>query len=130
MDGQVSDLPLDAVAELLGLGPCPLQGDDHIAQGHAVGAGVQIVAPIAGRIARLQLEHGEAQHIRGPVDVPGGQVDGVDARVIRDQNVDLAQGRDALGVQGGLHAALDVPGHGDVQQRGFFVGQIQLQFRH
>ena len=130
MDGEITHLALDAVAEFLCLGLGALQGDDHVAQGDGIAAGVHVVGPVRGGIARLQLEHGEGKHVRGPVDVPGGLVDAVDADIVGDEDVDLAEGGDALGIQGGLHAALDVPGHGDIEQAGLFIGQIQLELSH
>ena len=114
VDGQVTNLPLDGVAELLRLGAGALQGDDHIAQGDGIGAGIHVILPVTGGIAGLTLEHGEREHIRGTVDIPCGLVDAVDANIICDENVDLAQGGDALGIQSRLHTALDVPGHGDI----------------
>ena len=104
VDGEVADLPLEAVAVFPGLGFRVLQGDGHVAQGQQARLGIEIAAQIRRQPAGGEVEHGERQHVRGGVDPAGGQIDGPDALVVGDEHVDLAVCRNALGLQGGADA--------------------------
>ena len=126
VDGQVAHLPAGGVAEFLGLGDCPFQGDAHIPQGHQAGVRIFVFRPVRGQLSGRQLKHGEAQHIRGAVNVSGGAVDFPDARIIRDQDVDLALGRHALGLQHGIDARADVGGNNQALQAALLEYQIDL----
>lgn len=94
---QIRQLPAVGVPVLLRLRLYPLHGDDHIPQGHIAGAGVGVLH--AGQLTGRQLELREAQHVGGAIHPPHVQIDGVDARVARDQHVHLAGKVHPLGGQ-------------------------------
>ena len=118
MDGQVGRLPLRAVAVLRPLGFRPLQGEHHVPQRDQSGARVGLYVVQGGRRTGGKLEHGEGEHVGGPVHAPLLQVDGVDTRVVGEEHVHLAGEGHALRVQdGGDHPA---------QQRGVGLRAIHL----
>ena len=119
VDRQIGELPLDAVAELLGLGLGPLHGDDHVPQGAQAGLRVQFILPLAGgRHAGGKLQHGEGEHVGGRVDLPLLQVDLPDPLVGGQQHVHPAGDGNLLRLQSGG----DDPG-----QQGFVrIGAVQL----
>ena len=99
MDGEVAQLPLHAVAELLRLGRRPLQRDTHIPQGDQ--AGLRVLLPILRVLSGLQVEHGEGEYVGGPVHLPHLPVNLVDARVVGEEYADLTGQRDPLRFQSG-----------------------------
>ena len=118
MDGQIGRLPLRAVAVLLSLGLCPLQGEHHVPKGHQAGAGIRLHVVQGGRRAGDQVEHGEGEHIGGAVHVPLLSIDGVDALVVGKQHVHLAGEGHPLRLQdSGDHPA---------QQRGVGLRSVHL----
>ncbi|MPN15692.1 hypothetical protein SDC9_163026 [bioreactor metagenome] len=95
MDGEIGQLPAYGVAVLRRLGPHPLHGNDHVAQGSQAGSGVG-VPPVGGGMAGGIFEHGEGQHVGGPVHLPLVPVDGADVLIVGEQHVHLAGDSDAL----------------------------------
>ena len=104
VDGEVAHLPLDGVAKLLGLRGGTLQRDAHIPQGAQPRAGVDVLRPVLGRRTGGEVEHGETEHIRGLINIPAGLVDGLDALVIGDQDVDFTGNRNFFRFQRGVDA--------------------------
>ena len=111
MDGEVAHLPLDGVAKLLGLRGGTLQRDAHIPQGAQPRAGVDVLRPVLGRRTGGEVEHGETEHIRGLINIPAGLVDGLDALVIGDQDVDFTGNCNFFRFQRGVDAGADVGTH-------------------
>ena len=63
------------------------------------------------------MEHGEGEHVRRPVDLPLGLVDGADAVVIGEEDAYLARRRDMLLCQCGADAFFEVQAQAEPPQR-------------
>ena len=81
MHGQIHDLPLVAVAEVLSLLGAARHRDHHVAQQHGAGLGIGFaVGGVEG--ARLQLVEREAQHVGGAVHAAKLAIDAADALIV------------------------------------------------
>ena len=99
VDCQIARLAAERIAEALGLIPRTLERDSHIAQRQQTGLRIDVLLHVLRELPRRELEHRKRQHICLAVNVPHGAVDGADARVIRDEHVDLAGNVHMLGLQ-------------------------------
>ena len=105
MDRQISQLPLDAVAELLRLGLGPVQVNDHVPQVAQAGFRVVLLLPGAvGGGARGQVQHGKGEDVGHTVHLPLLPVDLPDALVVGEEHVHPAGDLHPLRLQrGGNH---------------------------
>ena len=91
VDDQIAQLAFFAVSKFLRLLLHALHGDDHIAQRQKACRGVEeILVVLRRRLAGDKFKLREAQNIGGAVDLAHIEVDLVDARVTREQDIDLA----------------------------------------
>ena len=126
MDGQIANLPADGMPKFLRLCHSPLQADAHIPQRDKAGFRVLEFFPVLRRIPGLQLEHGKAQHIRRPVDLPAFTVNGLYAFIICNQNIDFTPCADPFCAKSFLNAFADNTADGEFLQAQLLKYQINL----
>ena len=123
MYGQIADLPLQAVAELLRLLGSALRGNDDVAQHARPRGGVFVIDAVFAQRKR--------QHIRHKVDVPLLVVNLADLLVVDDGDVHLGILRKALKFQNGMAATPHQKPHARRDaERFLLILDVYLYFFH